>query len=557
MAATTDTTNSEKEKESSPPSSSGEVVDSNNGDLSASSDEAEAEAKYPEGLRLGLIVGSVMLTIFLISLDQTIVGTAIPKITDEFHGLDDVSWYGAAYFMTLGGFTAFWGKVYKYFPLKPTFILTVFLFELGSLICGVAPNSVAFIVGRAISGVGGGGIATGGTTIIAFCSPPKKRPIFMGLVGLTYAFAAVAGPLIGGAFSDKVTWRWCFYINLPVGGVVVGIILIFFRLETAAKTVQATWKETFLQMDPLGIILTMAGIICFILALQYGGITYAWNSSVVIGLFVGFVVIMIALALWEVYQGEYAMLPPRLIKRRALWAASMFQFFFAGSYFLVLYYLPIYFQSILGASPIGSGVDNLPMVIAVGIFVLAGGITVSVTGHATPYMAVGSAIACVSCGLFYTMDQHTSSGKWIGYQVLSGAAFAFPYMNCLNLAQANVKDEDLAIVNSIVQFLQVLGGAFSVSGAQSAFVNKLVNTLATSAPGVNTALVVATGAAELRDVFPPDQLPGILVAYTAGIKEAFIVPIAMVGAAFIMALLCPWSKLPSHENSDGAVHVAV
>ena len=335
--------------------------------------------------------------------------------------------------------------------MKPTYILTIFLFELGSLICGVAPNPVALIVGRAISGAGGAGIATGGTTIVAFCAPPKKRPLFMGLLGTTYSFAAVAGPLLGGVFSDKVTWRWCFYINLPVGGVVVGLILIFFRLETGAKTIKASWKETILQMDVLGIALTMSGIVCFILALQYGGVNYAWKSSQVIGLLVGFVLIMITLGVWEVYQGKYAMLPRRLMKKRALWAPSIFQFFFAGAYFLILYYIPIYFQSILGASPIKSGVDNLPLVISVGIFILAGGYTVAAFGHATPFMAAGATLTCVSAGLFYSMDSNTSSAKWIGYQVLAGAAIAFPYMNCLNVAQANVDDGDVASVSAIIQ----------------------------------------------------------------------------------------------------------
>ena len=147
---------------------------------------------------------------------QTIVGTAIPKITDEFKSLSQQSWYGAAYFMTLGGFQSSWGKAYKYFSIKYTFLLCVFIFEVGSLICGVAPNSAALIVGRAISGVGGAGIVTGGTTIVAFCVEPKKRPIYMGIIGVTYAFAAVAGPLVGGAFSDRVTWRWCFYINVCI-----------------------------------------------------------------------------------------------------------------------------------------------------------------------------------------------------------------------------------------------------------------------------------------------------------------------------------------------------
>ncbi|KAJ5579705.1 Major facilitator superfamily domain general substrate transporter [Penicillium hispanicum] len=510
---------------------------------SEGSSEEVSKDEYPHGLTLWLLVGSVMLAIFLIALDQTIVGTAIPKITDEFHGLSQVSWYGSAYFMCLGGFQSSWGKAYKYFPLKITFLATLFLFELGSLICGVAPNPNALIVGRAISGVGGAGIVTGGTTIIAFCAEPRKRPTLMGLVGITYAVAAVCGPIVGGAFSDGVTWRWCFYVNLPIGGFAAVIIVLFFHLPSAAKTVKATWKEKLLQMDPVGIMLAMAAIICFILALEYAGATYAWNSSQVIGLLVGFVAISVALGCWEVYQGEYAMLVPRLLKNRSLWGASIFQFLFAGSFFLLLYYLPEYFQAVKGADPIQSGVDNLPMVIAIGFFVLGGGITVSVTGHAMPFMVIGSAIATVANGLFYTMNIDTSTGKWIGYQILAGASIAFPFQNCLNIAQAKVDSQDLSTASAILYFFQTLGGAFSVSSAQSAFVNRLIATLPHTAPGVSPTLVYATGSTELRSVFPASEIPGILVAYMEGIKGTFAVSIGMMGTAFLVSLTLPRAKI--------------
>lgn len=352
--------------------------------------------------------------------------------------------------MCFGGFQSSWGKAYKYFPLKATFITTVCLFEIGSLICGAAPNSTALIVGRSIAGMGGAGLSTGGTTIVAFSAEPKKRPILMGLVGVTYALAAVAGPLLGGAFSERVTWRWCFYINVPIGAFVVAVILIFFHLPSAVKPIKADWKEKILQMDPVGVGLSMGSIICFILALQYGGVDYPWNSSVVIGLLVGFVAILIALGIWEFFQDEYAMLVPRLIQQRSLWAASTFQFFFAGSYFLLLYYLPIYFQSIGGADPIQSGVDNLPMVITAGVFVLAGGIVVAKTGHAVPFMALGAAITTVGMGLLYTLGVHTPSAKWIGYQILLGASTAFPFQNCLNVVHANVEPEDIASATSIL-----------------------------------------------------------------------------------------------------------
>ncbi|KAK3901419.1 putative HC-toxin efflux carrier TOXA [Staphylotrichum tortipilum] len=516
--------------------------------------EAEDDGEYPTGWAFTFIVVALVLSVFLVSLDMTIVATAIPKITDEFQGLGDVAWYGSAFFMTVGGFQSTWGKVFKYFPLKISFLISIFIFELGSLICGVAPNSTALIVGRAIAGMGAAGIGSGAYTIVAFSAPPKKRPVFTGIIGTAYGIAAVVGPLVGGAFSDHVTWRWCFYINLPIGGLSAFIIAIFFKAPSKARPVPATWKEKLLQMDLVGTALVMGGVISYILALQYGGQTLEWRHRTVVGLLVGFVLIAVAFGFWEAYNGERSMIIPRLFLHRDVWVSSIFTFLFAGAYFIVIYYLPIYFQSVDNSSPTESGVRNLPLILSVTVATIVAGGAISATGIAAPVAVVGAALATIAAGLLYTLDINTSTGKWVGYQILGGFAWGAAFQVPIVIGQATAAADDISSVTAIILFFQTVGGAFWVSAAQSAFVNTMIGRLATSAPDVDPLVLLATGATQIRTVFPPELVPGIIVAYMAGIKTALAIAVGAVGVAFVVSLFSNFKKLntDSLKNGGGA-----
>ncbi|KAG7409004.1 putative efflux pump gsfJ [Fusarium oxysporum f. sp. rapae] len=512
--------------------------------------EAEKPVEYPKGLEMFFIMLALVLSITLCSLDQTIVATAVPKITDQFGRLQDISWYGSAYFLTLGAFQSLWGKIYKFFPLKASFMVSILIFELGSLISAVARNSMTVIVGRSIAGLGASGVAPGVYTIPAFIAEPDKRATYTGFIGLSYGIAAVAGPLIGGGLTDGASWRWCFYINLPIGGLAILVILLTFKTPAGVKVVDATLKEKLLQMDFIGTALVMGASLSLLLALQYGGVTHAWNSSVVIGLLVGFVLMIIALIAIEFWLGERAMLTPRLIRQRTVWVNAVWSFFFAGSYFITLYYLPIYFQSIDNQSPIGSGVRNIPLIALFSVATFASGKAITKTGTAAPYLVVSSIIVTIASGLFYTLDIGTSTGKWVGYQILAGFGYGIGLQVPVVISQAFAAPSDMAPVTSIIIFARTIGGTFLITAAQSGFINQIIRKLSSTAPAVDPALVTETGATTLRQSFSGVELDGILHAYAWGIKVAFAITIAACGITVITSFFTKWTNIHVKKSSS-------
>ena len=517
-------------------------------------------ANYPTGAKLYSIIGALYLAGFLTALDRTIVTTAIPTITDEFGSIGDVGWYGSAYLLTFCAFQLLFGKIYSFYSPKWVFLTAVFIFEVGSAICAGAPNSVTLIVGRAIAGLGSSGIF-GGSVIITFNTVPlQKRPIYTGIVSVVFAVASIVGPLLGGALTQHATWRWCFLINLPVGAVTIFIIALVLKLPPA-RAAGTPFKEQLKQTDPLGTLAFVPGIISLLLALQWGGSTYAWGDARVIALLVLSGVLIIAFGAIQVLKKDTATLPLRVLKQRTVAAAVVFTVFVSASFILLIYFLPIWFQAIKGADAVQSGVMMLPLVIASAVAGLGSGFAISKIGYYTPFMIFGSVLMSIGAGLITTFMPDTWTGRWIGFQILWGfgcgmgmQALSFPSatlkidipttgMQQGSLAAQTVLPfKDVPIGISLVFFAQSLGGSIFLSVGQNVFSNKLVQGL-TGLPQVDAGVVADTGATDLRKVVGPDALDALLAVYNAALQNVFYVALAAACASAVAAFAIEWKSV--------------
>lgn len=503
----------------------------------------EDAPEYPSNKKRIIIMLALYLAVFLVTLDQNIISTAIPRITDEFHSLNDVGWYSTAYILTMCSFQLLMGKVYKFYPVKPIFLAECALFEIGSAICGAAPNSNAFIVGRAIAGLGASGMFSGMMVIMFNILPLQQRPIYQGMFGAIFAIASVIGPVVGGIFTDKVTWRWCFYINLPIGA--VSMIVTFFILKMPAQKLDKPAKG-FMgkvhQLDPIGNLAFFPGIVCLVLALQWGGTTYSWGNARIIVLIILFVIlcsIFIAIQMWK---GEAATVPPRIAKQRSI-AASIWYGFFNGTAMMIsIYYLPIWFQAVKGASATKSGIMILPTILSVVVGTMASGIIVSRVGYYVPFCYISSILMPIGAGLMCTFSPSTSSAKWIGYQIIFGLGLGFGAQQPLNAAQTVLGRADIATGTSLIFFMRFLGSAIFVPVAQNLFVNGLISRL-TNLPGIDAAAVVDGGATELRHLATGGDLVTLIADYNDAIIATFYLMTATAAVTIFGAVFMEWKSM--------------
>lgn len=543
MADVASTAHTLVEEKDTAPSTPGEKKESQveQGVVEAVKDDEKTTDTYLHGRKLALVHSGLLMTTFLVALDQSIVATALPKLVSQFNALDQITWIVAAYFLTQAGLLLLYGRILQIVSSKYLFLFCIVMFEIGSLVCAVAPSMNVLIFGRALQGVGGGGGFTTVITIVAEIAQLSVRPILMASFGATFGIAGVCGPIIGGAFTDHVSWRWCFWINLPLGAfsavVVAALLPLHPPLGSTAESQGQSLVKKWLNLDWVGAILSLGMVTTLVLPLEWGGVTRAWDDKVIIALLVTAGVLFIIFGVWEYFKGDNALLPMHLLLNRTQLAGGIFAFFFMGTHLSAIYHIPFYYQA-RGHSASQSGVDMIPYVIAMVVSNLGTGGIVRKLGRYWYFMFTGPIFAAVGSGLLYTINT-TEAKKVIGYQILLGFGIGQTFQLPIMAVQAEYANrlDMISTASSLQIFFQLLGGVCGIAITGSIFNNQLSDGLSVYQGVIPTQILDAVKQS-VTVVFslPTEfQLP-IIDVYVSALRTTFIFGVPAMGIALISAI---------------------
>ncbi|KAJ7185328.1 major facilitator superfamily domain-containing protein [Mycena filopes] len=518
------------------------------GSVHSAQDEKTQQPPVPPstiltGAKLAVVFSCMLMAVLLVALDQTILATALPRIASDFNSFSLQGWVSTSFVLAQSVFLLFYGQMLRIFPAKWIMVSAIMIFELGSLVCALAQNVGQLIAGRTVSGVGAAGLFVAMIQIISQVTRLEDRPRLFGFFGAVFGLSSVIGPLIGGALTDHVSWRWCFWINLPLGGVSIAGVLLLLKASPPLgsdpnKRGLRDIYDQILHLDFVGATLVAGAVTTLVLALQWGGNTKAWGDKAVIICFVFAAVLTAAFISWEIYLNETAMVPTGIFKSRSIYALLVFAFLTRFSQLIFSYYIPIFYQAVRGHSATKSGIDLLPFMLGTVITIISAGQLVGQWGYYWPFLVGSPIFLAIGSGLLYTLSATTASGALVGFQILAGVGIGLGMQNSLIAIQVEFRSipKLLGQATSMASFAQFLGGTLGLGVAEPIFASMLSKNLLKYAPDAPVSIVKESPTA-IWSKLPKEMIPGVVRSYTEALKIVFVVGVPVAGLGLIAALM--------------------